>query len=54
MNRDELDIIRAIVEAAYRPDNTDYVNWNYVKSCEAILEKHDKEKEDSCHIQTQQ
>ena len=38
MNRDELDVIRDIVEHAYR-NTDDYVNWNYVRSCEDILDK---------------
>ena len=40
MDRDELDIIRAIVEDAYR-NTDDYVNWNFVRSCEETLKKED-------------
>jgi len=37
MTREELELITFIVESAYRSD--DYVNWNFVNSCEGILEK---------------
>ncbi len=46
MSREELDIIRYIVEQAYNPKNDDYVNWNYVRTCEGILEKYDKKSEE--------
>ena len=42
MSREELDIVRLIVEQAYRGD--DYVNWVVVKVCEDIL----KENENDC------
>lgn len=37
MKREELELITFIVESAYRGD--DYVNWNFVNTCEGILKK---------------
>lgn len=42
MSREELDIMRLIVEQAYRDD--DYVNWSVVRLCEDTL----KEKDNDC------
>lgn len=42
MNREELDIIRQIVEDAYRSD--DYVNWTFVGAMEQILKENENDK----------
>lgn len=43
MSREELDIMRMIVEQAYKNDD-DYVNWSVVSLCEDTL----KEKDNDC------
>ena len=46
MSKEELDIIRYIVEQAYNPKNDDYVNWTFVKSCEEVLKEYDEKLEE--------
>ena len=42
MNREELDIIREIVESAYRNEGDDYVDWVWInKLQQAIKENKD-------------
>lgn len=42
MSRDELDLIRGIVEYAYLNDD-DYVNWTYVCAMEQILKENEND-----------
>lgn len=42
MNREELDLIKQIVESAYKTD--DYVDWNWIN----VLKQEIKEAENDC------
>ena len=39
MNREELDIIREIVESAYHNEDDDYVDWVWIKALEQAMKE---------------